>query len=194
MMKSGGEQYELKKSKKPNIALANTEQKLNLYAKQSYHIQGLKQAEWGFWLSIAGAVVGFLIIAVALFIHFFIKDISESSSFITLIAGSVIESVSLLFFYISNKASERVNDSFDKLRIDANIVNAIELAKGIDNTDLKDEVKVKLSLHLAGLNCKHICSCEKSTSLNKVNNEIEDNTVIEVNETINESSSITLTM
>jgi hypothetical protein len=158
-MKVGGDKYELENKKKPNIALANNEKKLNLYAKQSYHIQGLNQAEWGFWMSIVGAISGFIIIVVSLFI----PKTMENSASLTLTAGSIIEIVSLLFFTISNKASERVSNSFDKLRLDSNIVNSIELAKSIENSDVKDEVKVKLSLYLAGVKEEHICNHIKTT-------------------------------
>ena len=176
-MKLGsGEKLELNNSKKePNIALANNEKKLNLYAKQSYHIQGLNQAKWGFWLSVVGAIGGFIIIVISIFL---LID-GATTSIITLAAGTVVETISILFFTISNKASERVSNSFDKLRVDSNIVNSIELSKSIEDSNIRDELKVKLSLYLIGIkeericsNTKAICNTENSSNICVLNKEI----------------------
>lgn len=150
-----GIDLELKNIKKgTNIALANNEKKLNLYAKQTYHIQGLDQSRWGFWLSVAGSIIGFIVIIVSIVLLF--MNI-QTGSIVTMISGIIIEAISGLFFWISDKATERVIDSFDKLRLDSNIVNSLELAKTIENTKVKDALKVKLSLYLVGINEENIC-------------------------------------
>lgn len=159
-MQVGGNSLELKGAKKePNIALATNEKKLNLYAKQSYHIQGLSQAKYGFWLSIIGAIAGFIIIVIFLFK---LKDGNSINAAIGIVSGTIIEVISVLFFAIANKANERVNNSFEKLRVDSNTVNAIELCKDIEDIMIKDELKVKLALHLAGINEEYICKKSKS--------------------------------
>ena len=164
-----GGNFELKNNKKePNIALANNEKKLNLYAKQSYHIQGLSQSKYGFWLSVVGAIVGFIIIVISLFLLIY----GKAESMIALAAGTIMESVSILFFSISNKASERVSNSFDKLRVDSNIVHSIDLAKTIDDCSIRDEVKAKLALYLIGINEQNICNqirtiCNSKVKVNK---------------------------
>lgn len=173
MKLGGGENLEIKSEKKgPNIALAKDEKKLNLYAKQSYHIQGLNQARCGFYLSIAGAIIGFIIIVISLILIFFKND--GVSSIISMVGGTILESVSILFFSISNKANERVSDSFDKLRLDSNIVNSIELCKTIDDVHIKDEVKVKLALYLVGIKEEHICKYSRESCIIKTNNKLEN--------------------
>ena len=150
-----------KKNKEPNIALANNEKKLNFYAKQSYHIQGLMQSKWGFWLSIAGAIIGFAVIIVSIFTS------SQNGHNVGVISGTIIEVVSVLFFSISNKANERTLNSFDKLREDSNTISAIDLAKTVEDTRIKDELIVKLSLHLIGINEENICKYTKSICMEK---------------------------
>lgn len=164
-MELGGRNLELNSNKKqPNIALANNEKKLNLYAKQSYHIQGLNQAKWGFWLSVGGAIGGFCIIVMSIFIN---------NATIGVVSGAILEAVSVLFFSISNKANQRINESFDKLRLDSNIVNSLELSKSINDIKIRDELKVKLSLYLVGIKEERICKNSFETC--KFENEINEN-------------------
>lgn len=159
-MRVGGSSLELKGIKKePNIALATNEKKLNLYAKQSYHIQGLSQAKCGFWLSVIGSIAGFIIIVIFLFK---LKDGNTINAAIGIVSGTIIEVISVLFFAIASNANKRVNNSFEKLRVDSNIVNAIELCKDIEDIMIKDELKVKLALHLVGIKEEYICKKSKS--------------------------------
>ena len=65
---------------------------------QEYHSQGLAQSRVSFWFSLIFASIGFVVIMIGLLNVQSQKQISQqSSSFISLIAGTVIDAVSALF-------------------------------------------------------------------------------------------------
>ena len=69
----------------------------------------------------------------------------------------IIEATSALFFTLSNKANEKISEFFDKLTLDSNTTHAMHMTKEISNSDVRDQLLVKLSLHLAGINEDKIC-------------------------------------
>lgn len=69
----------------------------------------------------------------------------------------IIEATSALFFTLSNKANEKISEFFDKLTLDSNTTHATRMTKEISNSDVRDQLLVKLSLHLAGINEDKIC-------------------------------------
>lgn len=74
----------------------------------------------------------------------------------------IIELISSIFFSISNSANKRMVEFFDKLRLDSNTVNSIDLLKSIKDDNTRDELAVKLSLHLIGIDENNICKHSKS--------------------------------
>lgn len=128
----------------------SSEKKLNLTAKQDYHIQGLHQAKLSFKFSLISAIIGFCVIIYSAFI------IQENGN-IGIIAGVIIETVSALFFYMYKNSNKMMIDFFEKLRKDANTITAVDLTKSIANESIQDELKVKLALHLIGISEENIC-------------------------------------
>ena len=55
------------------------------------------------------------------------------------------------------KANEKISEFFDKLTLDSNTTHAMHMTKEISNSDVRDQLLVKLSLHLAGINEDKIC-------------------------------------
>lgn len=122
-------------------------------AKNNYHTQRLKQSKWAFWLSFWGAITGFAVLIITTFIYIF----SDNPSAVGYISGVIIEATSALFFTLSNKANEKISEFFDKLTLDSNTTHAMHMTKEISNPDVKDQLLVKLSLHLAGIDEDKIC-------------------------------------
>ena len=122
-------------------------------AKNNYHTQRLKQSKWAFWLSFWGAIVGFIILIITTFICIF----TDNHSAIGYISSIIIEGISALFFALSNKANEKISEFFDKLTLDSNTSHAMQMAKEISNNDARDQLLIKLSLHLAGIKEDKIC-------------------------------------
>ncbi len=122
-------------------------------AKNNYHTQRLKQSKWAFWLSFWGAIAGFAVLIITTFIYI----ASDNPSAVGYISGIIIEATSALFFTLSNKANEKISEFFDKLTLDSNTTHAMHMTKEISNSDVRDQLLVKLSLHLAGINEDKIC-------------------------------------
>lgn len=136
-------------------------------AKQNYHNQRLGQSKWAFRLSFWGSLAGFAIIAWC-----FKESIaSRNVQWVGIISGSVVEVVSALFYYLSNKANEKISEFFKELTIDANVKEALRLVDKVKNDDIRDELLVKLSLHLSGINEERICKNTKEICNNKENRE-----------------------
>ena len=133
--------------------------------KQNYHVQRLNQSRIAFWLSFYGCIVGFLIIALGIVISISIKDIA----WIEVVSGAIIETVSALFFYLSDKANEKISEFFLELQKDSDKKNARDLAMKITDEKIKNELIVKLALHLSGIDEDRICRntnevCKKTES------------------------------
>ena len=122
--------------------------------KENYHNQRLEQSKWSFWLSFFGSIAGFLVIVVSL--------IFNDNEWPGVVAGGIIEVVSILFYQLSNKANEKITEFFDKLTVDSNTTQAIDLLEKIDDSNIKDELIVKVSLHLIGVNEEKICNKVRS--------------------------------
>lgn len=70
----------------------------------------------------------------------------------------VVEAVSALFYTLSNKANEKISEFFKELTEDSKIKNALELAREMEEGNtVKNQLYVKLSLHLSGLDEEKIC-------------------------------------
>lgn len=126
-------------------------------AKGDYHKQRLAQSKWAFRLSFGGSIAGFLVIIITAFICLLKSEIS----WIGIISGGIIEAISALFFTLSNKTNEKISEFFDKLTLDSNTTHAMHMTKEISDNKIRDQLLVKLSLHLAGINEDKIC---KNTS------------------------------
>lgn len=132
----------------PDIGLSTNERQFELLKK--YHSQGLFQSRISFWFSLIFATLGFAIIAFAILSTDNSKAFwSQSNSIISLISGTIIDSVSALFFVQSNKSRELMANFFDKLRTDRKIEESLKLCDEIPDEYLRSKLKLILSLHFA---------------------------------------------
>ena len=110
-----------------------------------YHQHSINQSKISFWFSLVFASLGFMIIATSIF------TFDDKEGYIGLVAGTIIEVVSALFFYQSNKARQMMSEFFDRLRSDRKLEESLKLCDSIDNELMRDSVKVKLSFYFSGL-------------------------------------------
>lgn len=122
--------------------------------KKEYHKQRLWQSKMAFWLSFGGSIAGFLVIIVSVGYGMH----TNNNQWPGIVSGIVVEAVSALFYTLSNKANEKISEFFKELTEDSKIKNALELAREIEGADtVKNQLYVKLSLHLSGLDEEKIC-------------------------------------
>lgn len=114
-----------------------------------YHQQSINQSRISFWFSLIFAMIGFLIIATSIFTY------SDKSGYLGIVAGTIIDAVSALFFVQSNKARQLMSDFFDKLRQDRKLEESLKLCESIDDVFLRNAVKVKLSIYFSGIEDSH---------------------------------------
>ena len=142
------------KKKQKNNFVTNKKAFTKEKTKQDYHEQRLNQSKWAFWLSFLGSIAGFIIIVGSLLLN--------GNQWPGIVSGGIIEAVSVLFYQLSNNANQKVTEFFDKLTIDSNTTQAIDLIEKIEDSKTKDELIVKMSLHLIGIDEDKICSRVRS--------------------------------
>lgn len=126
-------------------------------AKQDYHDQRLAQSKWAFRLSFWGCLFGGIVIIMGM-----CKSISSGNvEWIFIISGTVLDAVAALFFYLNNKVNDKISEFFKELTVDSNKRDAQDLIQKIENNDTRDEVIVKLALHLSGIDDEKICKYTK---------------------------------
>jgi hypothetical protein len=141
------EAEEVRQRLAPEEGIGDSEREYRLLSE--YHAQGLSQARISFRFSILFAALGFAVIAVAVFLALGSKDSSAAASTVSLVAGSIVEAVSALFFVQSNRARELMVSFFDRLRSDRRLRDALALAEGIDDERLRSRLQTQLALSLA---------------------------------------------
>ncbi len=115
---------------------------------REYHAQGLSQSRVSFWFSLTFASLGFAIIAlsVGIFLQHFDNPTASwldaaGKPIFTLVAGTVIDAVSALFFVQSNKARQLMTEFFDKLRVDRKLDEALRLMSEIPDPVIASRIK-----------------------------------------------------
>jgi hypothetical protein len=124
-----------------------------------YYSQILTQSRISFWFSLLFASIGFTIITWGV-VSISTDDLN--GSIITIISGTVVDSISALFFIQSKNAQKAMSLFFNKLRMDREVMEALNMCETISNEQLKDSTKVKLALHLAGVSDSSIASNNKT--------------------------------
>jgi hypothetical protein len=122
---------------------------------REYHAQGLSQSRTSFWFSLIFAALGFAIIAYSIIL--FTEQENAGGSVLSnagkpifvLVAGTIIDAVSALFFVQSNKASDRRADFFDKLRIDRKLEESLKLVADISDTQINSNLRALLAINFA---------------------------------------------
>ena len=117
---------------------------------EEYHAQGLAQARISFWFSLLFASIGFAVIIAAVAIMDKSVALAEQGrTWLTLVAGTVIDAVAGLFFVQSNKARQLMVDFFDRLRNDRKLEEALNIATRLPDSLLRSRLGVILALSLA---------------------------------------------
>jgi len=123
-------------SRGPNLDHAVEEVRLRLGVSDSpaekqyallreYAAQGLVQARVSFWVSHVAAGVGFVVIIVGVVLLYFERTVG--AGLVSTVAGTVTEAVSVLFFRQTNKTRELMIQTFDRLRTDRKLDEALRL-------------------------------------------------------------------
>ncbi len=117
---------------------------------REYHAQGLAQSKISFWFSLIFASLGFAVIVIAILtMEKGVQLTQQGRSFITLIAGTIIDVVSALFFVQSNKARQLMTEFFDKLRADRKLEESLNLASQVPDPILQSRLKIIIAMNLA---------------------------------------------
>ena len=129
---------------------ASSEKDLPFETEQlaKYYGEVLAQSKVSFWFSLIFAVVGFLVIIIAAFMY---SNQADSTAFVQMIAGAIIDAVAGLFFVQSRRAQKSMADFFDKLRLDRQHTDSKKMCESIENTIARDALKIELSLYYAGV-------------------------------------------
>lgn len=130
-----------------HLSAANLQQSIayDVDKFDEYHQQSINQSKISFWFSLIFASIGFMVIGTSLFAF------SDNSSYVGIVAGTIIDAVSALFFYQSNKARVLMSEFFDRLRSDRKLEESLKLCDSIDNEPMRNALKVKLSMYFAGI-------------------------------------------
>jgi hypothetical protein len=115
---------------------------------KEYYAQGLAQSKISFWFSLIFASLGFGVIITALLtIDRGASITQQGQSIAALVAGTIIDSVSALFFVQSNRARQLMTEFFDKLRIDRKLDESLNLVGAISDKELQGRMQALLALN-----------------------------------------------
>lgn len=150
----------------PEFSVSKTGLTLMERTKQEYHTQRLQQSRWAFYFSIASCIVGFGVIIFGVGWSVFTKNVE----WIIFISGTIVDAIAALFLYLNNKANDKISEFFRELMFDSSKKDAQNLVQKIENREIRDELIVKLALHLSGVddkkifkNIKEICKKDNET-------------------------------
>lgn len=144
--------YESNSSKENKVSLKIAENdEITMVTNQEYHTQGLRQANIGFYYSLVGGAIGFIILIISIF------RLKNEQAYLGVVSGIIMDSISVIFFKISGDANKARTAYFDKLRDDTKRGDALVLCNSIENLNIKDNLKVKLALSFAGFDESKIC-------------------------------------
>jgi hypothetical protein len=119
---------------------------------REYHAQGLAQSRVSFWFSLIFASLGFLVIITTLLAMDRSRTLmDQGTTFVSLVAGTIIDAVSALFFVQSNKARHLMTEFFDRLRTDRKFEESLQLAESIPDPAAQSRLKALLAVEFAGI-------------------------------------------
>jgi len=114
----------------------------------NYYSQILSQSKISFWFSLIFASLGFATIVVSAFLY---SNNNGTATVAQFSAGLIMDAVAGLFFVQSRNAQKSMGEFFDKLRNDRLHVESKLISKDIKSEQVKDALKLHLSLHYAGV-------------------------------------------
>jgi len=113
-----------------------------------YYLQISEQTKVSFWFGLIFAIFGFFILLIIMFSNTYMNP---SKINVLLISTAIIEGVSIFFFSRSNKARKEMGTFFSKLRKDRQQGISRELVESIEDSILKDTLKIQLALYYSGI-------------------------------------------
>lgn len=120
---------------------------------KEYHTQGLAQSKISFWFSLVFASVGFVVIIISILTwDRNAQSLEQQQALVSLIAGTIIEAVSALFFAQSNRARQLMTEFFDRLRTDRKLDESLRLVDGVPDKTLQSRLQVLMALNFAQVN------------------------------------------
>jgi hypothetical protein len=122
----------------------------NFALLRTYHSQGLAQSKISFWFSLVLGVAGFGLIvwAVVLMMRSGNALNAQGRATVPLIAGTITEAVSTLFFVQSNNTRKVMTTFFDKLRLDRNLDESLRLIDSVRDPKLQGSLQAVIAIHL----------------------------------------------
>lgn len=124
---------------------------INISALEGYIAQTRIQAQQSFKLSKIIALVGFVILSIAILLSIYstVKGNGNlNSAYLGGVAGVITEFTSAVFFYLYNKTLQQVNLFHDKLISMQHISMSYLATDLIQNEDKKDQAKIDISMQL----------------------------------------------
>jgi hypothetical protein len=152
---SEGIQVELKETFKQEQSrdFSNILEEKQYLLLNQYYSQGLAQSSISFGFSLVSAFLGFMVIALSIIrIDANSQGSNQTAAFVSLIAGTIIDVVSALFFIETNKARKLMVDFSDKLRADQKLNESLSLIEKIPDKTIQSKVKAIMTLNFAGIN------------------------------------------
>lgn len=117
-------------------------------ALSAYYNHALLRANVSFWFSLIFATIGFGVIIFAFATH----DRGDLwGTVVKAASGTIIDSVSALFFVQSTNAQKSMGEFFEKLRLDRMNAVAREIISEISGEPLRDELRAQLALKYAAI-------------------------------------------
>ena len=117
-------------------------------ALENYYKHALSRANISFWFSLIFASIGFGVIIFAFASH---EASDLGGTVVKVVSGTVIDSVSALFFVQSTNAQKSMSEFFEKLRLDRLNVEAREMIGEIENRESRDQLRAQLVLKYSGI-------------------------------------------
>jgi len=124
---------------------------INISALEGYVAQTRIQAQQSFQLSKIIAIVGFIILSVAIVLSIFLTMTGNDNlkaAYLGGIAGVITEFTAGIFFYLYNKTLQQINLFHDKLVSMQQISMSYMAANLIQNEEKKDKTKIDVSKQL----------------------------------------------
>ena len=113
-----------------------------------YYTQISQQTNISFWFGLIFAIFGFSILLIVTFSN---TEMNPNKTLVSFLSTAIIEGVAILFFSRSNKAQKEMEKFFNKLRKDKQQGISRKLVESIEDSILKDTLKIQLALYYSGI-------------------------------------------
>ncbi len=108
-----------------------------------YYSQVLAHSKISFWFSLIFASLGFVVIVIASFMY---STTTSGATIAQIVAGVIMDAVSVLFFVQSKSAQAKMAEFFDKLRLDRQQAESRKLCESVSDSRARDALRIHLAL------------------------------------------------